>query len=951
MTLRTRLLVSVGLTVALLAGGLYFFSADAVLNGIEKLERRDARADVVRVQRGVDQLLDDLHLKAVDWAEWDDAYAFMKDRNRAFIQSNCPDQTLTTMKLDALIFVDTAGRVAFSKTIRRIEDAPPPSVSRVCRALGLDGPAKLVGARSLRTILVENGLPLMVSVRPILTSRQTGPPRGWLVFGRYFGADELANLAERTQLKLDAFPADSPANPSDVKTAAASLQGQDGPPLRAESNRVLYGYASIRALDGNGVEVIRVALDRHAYAQGLAILDYLFRQTLLIGVSFCIVALFVLERFALARIADLSRQVETAGNDGVVTLPGRDELSGLARRINEMLASIRVGEQKLREYSQDLEAMVAARTAELSRKNAILENAVDGIARLDLEGIHVEVNAAYATLFGREPEDVIGHHWTEFVAPGQEPIIEAALSTVSRTGKAPLEVVGARTDGGSFHGEFVLVGERGEGAEDGELTGYHCFARDVSERKRLEADIVHQAFHDALTGLPNRALFMDRLNQAVRSSERTGRPVAVLFVDLDRFKLINDSLGHESGDLLLKAVTERLLGAVRAKDTVARLGGDEFTVLMEDVRDTEEAETVAERINSCLRAAVALPKREVFVTASVGICFGDGAELTADEMLRRADTAMYFAKENGKAGFATYGPMMQESVTGRIEMEVALRQAVRDGLIVPFYQPLLDLETGLLSGVEALARWHTPHGIIPPGKFIPIAEESGLIVPLGYSVLEQACRQTRQWHLQFPDRQPITVNVNLSGRQLQCADVVERVASIIASTGLDPACLKLEITESVLMTDLDGAIDRLRRLKQMGVKLAIDDFGTGYSSLSSLGTFPVDTVKIDRSFVSRLGDQAEAASIISAIVMVAKTLGMDITGEGVETNEQVALLQSLGCSVGQGYLFGRPSEAASLGERLESSEKFWELPAATDDRQRIEDLLAQLSGDGEQHAA
>jgi diguanylate cyclase (GGDEF)-like protein/PAS domain S-box-containing protein len=949
MTLRTRLLLSVGLAVTLMAVGLYYRSADAVLSGIEKLERQDARADVVRVQRGVDQLLDDLHLKAVDWAEWDDAYAFMKDHNRAFIQSNCPDQTLSTMKLDALVFVDTMGRTVYSKTIPRIQDATPPSVANICKALGFGTAARAkAGQAGMRTILVEHGLPLMVSLRPILTSRQSGPARGWLVFARYFDSEELARLAERTQLRLDAFEVNAASNPADVRAAAASLNGSNGIHLRPENSQVFRGYTSITDLNGAGIQVVRVTVDRHAYAQGLAILRYLLVQTLLIGAVFIAVALIVLERFALSRIADLGSQVENAGAEGTVALSGKDELSTLARRISDMLASIRAGEQKLREANQNLEEMVAARTAELMHKNAVLENAVDGIAQLDLDGKHVEVNAAYASLFGLQPAEVLGRHWTDFIAPNEEPKIGAAINVVAESGKAAMEVVGVRGDGSTFDSEIVLVAERNE---DGVLTGYHCFARDVSVRKRLEADIVHQAFHDSLTGLPNRALFMDRLNQAVRSSARTQRPVAVLFVDLDRFKLINDSLGHESGDLLLQAVTERIMGAVRANDTVARLGGDEFTVLMQDVQDTAEADNVAERINACLRAAVALPQREVFVTASVGICFGEGGELTADEMLKRADTAMYFAKENGKAGFATYGPIMQDSVAGRIELEVALRQAVRDGKIIPFYQPLLDLETGLLAGVEALARWHTAQGIIPPGKFIPIAEESGLIIPLGYSVLEQACRQARQWHLQFPDREPITVNVNLSGRQLQCADVVERVAAIVAETGIDPRCLKLEITESVLMTDLDGAIERLRRLKHMGVKLAIDDFGTGYSSLSSLGTFPVDTVKIDRSFVSRLGDQPEAASIISAIVMVAKTLGMDITGEGVETREQVALLQSLGCSVGQGFLFGRPSAAASLGERISTSNKFWDVPTTMDDRQRIEELLAQLTVDGEQKAA
>jgi diguanylate cyclase (GGDEF)-like protein len=430
---------------------------------------------------------------------------------------------------------------------------------------------------------------------------------------------------------------------------------------------------------------------------------------------------------------------------------------------------------------------------------------------------------------------------------------------------------------------------------------------EIAERRQAQEQLAHQAFHDSLTGLPNRALFLDRLQRALAQARRAKDPVAVLFLDLDNFKVINDSLGHETGDGMLIAIAQRLRACVRPGDTVARLGGDEFTILLEDVDDACRVARVAERVAAALRAPLVIGGREVFTTASIGIAISTGGDEMPGDLLRDADTAMYQAKTGGKAGYAVFDRSMNTRALERLEIESDLRQALEQGELRLHFQPIVQLESGQLTEVEALVRWEHPKlGLVPPGRFIPVAEETGLIVPLGAWVLQEACRQGQAWQGQRPGDPPLVVSVNLSARQLQQADLVDMTARILEETGFDPARLKLEITESVMMLDAESTIGKLHQLKALGVHLAVDDFGTGYSSMAYLSSLPIDTLKIDRSFVSRLGQQTEAEAIVRAIISLAKTLNLQVTSEGIETPEQLAHLQALGCERGQGYYFARP---------------------------------------------
>jgi diguanylate cyclase (GGDEF)-like protein/PAS domain S-box-containing protein len=443
-------------------------------------------------------------------------------------------------------------------------------------------------------------------------------------------------------------------------------------------------------------------------------------------------------------------------------------------------------------------------------------------------------------------------------------------------------------------------------------------SQDITDRKRAEERLLHEAFHDGLTGLPNRALFMDHLKLSVeRGKRREDRLFAVLFLDLDRFKIINDSLGHMVGDQLLVGIARRLEICLRPGDTVARLGGDEFTVLLEDLASVTEAIDVAQRLQRALALPFNLNGHEVFTTVSIGIALSSTGYDRPEEVLRDADTAMYRAKMLGKARHEVFDKTMHARAMNLLQMESDLRRAIERKEFVLHYQPIVALETGAIRGFEALIRWeHPERGFISPDEFIPIAEETGLIIPIGQWVLEEACRQIHQWQVQFPQFPPLQISVNLSSKQFINADLIEQVRRVLYETGVAPESLKLEITESMVMENFETAVEMLKQLRTLGIELSIDDFGTGYSSLSYLHRFPISTLKIDRSFVSSMTGNNENAEIVRTILMLARSLKMDVVAEGVETKDQLIQLAMLECEYGQGYYFSKALDTASAAQLL-----------------------------------
>jgi diguanylate cyclase (GGDEF)-like protein/PAS domain S-box-containing protein len=452
---------------------------------------------------------------------------------------------------------------------------------------------------------------------------------------------------------------------------------------------------------------------------------------------------------------------------------------------------------------------------------------------------------------------------------------------------------------------------------DPTVEGIVLTLRDVTERKGLEEELKHQAFHDALTGLANRALFRDRLEHALARSARSATSLAVLFLDLDDFKLVNDSLGHAAGDELLVDVAARLMRTLRSGDTAARFGGDEFAILLEETNDAEYPCWVAERLLEALKPPFRIEDRPVGVRGSIGIAHSQSGMEGPAEVLRAADVAMYAAKARGKNCYEIYDPALQRAVSERLERTAELQRAVEEGEFVLHYQPIVTLEAGEAIGVEALIRWNHPErGLLGPNEFIPLAEETGLIIPIGAWVLQEACRRAVGWQREHGLLNRLRMSVNISARQFHHEDLVADVSEALRTSGLDPSCLVLEITESVLIRDAHSVVSRMLELKSLGVGFAVDDFGTGYSSLSYLKRFPIDVLKVDKSFVDDVGDSDKAAALAKAIVQLGQSLNLETVAEGIEKARQVDSLRALGCRFGQGFFFARPVPPEQMDKLL-----------------------------------
>lgn len=553
------------------------------------------------------------------------------------------------------------------------------------------------------------------------------------------------------------------------------------------------------------------------------------------------------------------------------------------------------------------------------RYRDLFENARDPMLTYDLmNGRIIDANERVMELTGYDRETLLERSITDLVAKEWHEEAAAALKRVFAGDNTPYELAIVTKKGGHIPVEVtsrIILGKNGQPRT------VQAIGRDITERKQAEETIRRLAYHDALTDLPNRALFEDRLDLALAQSRRMGEMLAVMFLDLDSFKVVNDTLGHSAGDKLLQEVANDIAKLVREGDSVARVGGDEFTLLLAGIAGPQDATEVAQRILDCLRQTRTINGTEFCTTGSIGITTFPADGDNGETLLRNADTAMYRAKERGRDNYQLYTASMNAKMMERIAVEQDLRHALERDELKVFYQAIVSVETGQVTGAEALLRWdHPQRGIITPDEFIPLAEETGLIVEIGESVLREACLQLRKWRA---EGLPLSlVAVNLSARQLQQENLVQRIATVLSETGISPDLVQLEITEGAVMKNVEHAIAMLRQLGQMGVEIALDDFGTGYSSLTYLKRFPIDAVKIDQSFVRDLEHDASDATIVSTVIAMADNLNLNVIAEGVETEAQLEFLRERGCSEYQGYLFSHPVPAdefarvvrASLGE-------------------------------------
>jgi diguanylate cyclase (GGDEF)-like protein/PAS domain S-box-containing protein len=703
------------------------------------------------------------------------------------------------------------------------------------------------------------------------------------------------------------------------------------PVTRFESNHLLQ-FRDI-VLDGETVGTIYIESDLQSLDKRLREYTLAFLCTLLVTLALALVIATRLQRpisRPLADLMDTAKAISAAGDYSIrADLPNRDEFGVLASEFNAMLEQIEERDRQLRQHRAQLAQEVASRTAELLDANAqlrraeekyraIFEDAVVGIFQITPEGRPVSINRALAQMHGFDSPE---HFLAEISDLGSQLFVQTSRMQEFRRELAENGVVrGAEVQ---FYRrdrtkKWALINIRAVHDNDGNIVFHEGTVEDVTDRKFAEERVQFLAYYDALTGLPNRTLLHDRLATALAGARRRNEKVAVLFLDLDRFKVINDSLGHSIGDLLLQKVAERLKTWARAQDTVSRIGGYEFIVLLTALNDVPDAAVAAERMMDMMTAEFVVQDQSFNISCSIGLSIFPEHGADGEALIKNADAAMYCAKDNGRNNFQFFTEEMNAQVMERLTLENSLRLALDRKELFLMYQPQMDMATERIIGVEALIRWQHPElGLVPPDKFIRIAENCGLILPIGEWVLRSACSQARKW--QDEGLLPLPVAVNVSAVQFRNDGFRELIGKVLRETGLAPQFLELELTESLLLSNADVIFSVLQELKEMGLKLAIDDFGTGFSSLSYLRQFPVGKLKIDRSFVRDVALNSDDAAITTAIISMAKGLNLKVIAEGVENEAQMSFLRAQHCDGIQGYYFSKPLTVDDVTDKLRSA--------------------------------
>lgn len=610
------------------------------------------------------------------------------------------------------------------------------------------------------------------------------------------------------------------------------------------------------------------------------------------------------------------RQLYGSGEESYDTLSFQDGRT-FERYSRPLLGAGRVAGRvwSFRDVTERQRDQAALRDRE-QRFRALVQNASDLITVVDEHWEILYQSPSVDQVLGYLPDQLIGQLLGDFIHPDDLGALATFVQEASRRPNRPTLIEARiRDDAGTWHHMEIVGSDR---RSDESVRGFVLNIRDVTERHNLEDQLRHQAFHDELTGLANRARFLDRLEHALKRSQRSGAPVFVMFLDLDDFKTVNDSLGHTVGDDVIRAIGERIAERLRAGDTAARPGGDEFAVLLEDCASLDDAVSTAARLLDDIRVPIRAGDADVVIGVSIGIAEGDASSACGD-LMRNADIAMYVAKSQGKHRYQVFASDMHSQLTERLVLLADIKRAVERSELVVHYQPTVLLKTGQVVGAEALVRWNHPSGdLIAPADFIPAAEESGDILEIGRWVLEQACCAARRWQEHYPDRH-LAVNVNVSPKQLQDDSFVASVGQCLAASGLEPGRLVLEITETALLEEPDHTMDVLAALRRLGVRVALDDFGTGYSSLSHLRRFPIDVLKVDQSFVSDLGGGDQPRGIVQAIVELGQTLNIEVVAEGIERDDQLTALSAMNCLFGQGFLLGRPVDSAAFDGLLDAA--------------------------------
>ncbi len=863
--------------------------------GFLRLETRQTFEATRRTDQLFRQKAEQLGTTATDWAEWDDTYHFVARPNEAYRRLMLTPASLVENDIELLYYLRADGSILFARRIDLSTSRPRPLLPSLKPHLSRLLARCLGGAHPTGVLQLPEGT-LLLAARPTLGDNGQGRPNGMLVMGRFLTPADWTKLVSYPAVAVRAWRRYSPNLPAAPKMLR-SRTFPSQPMVQVLDGRRVAGYSVVNDIYGAPALVLRTDLPRTVYQAGRQSL-FAFGLVLLgLAVVFGLSMNHALDKLVTSRLSLLGARLrEIAGQRDAsarLSLPGKDELTGVADDINAVLQALQQSQDALRDSEGQLRTIINA----MHTGYLIVEADTRLVAG---------ANAAALRMIGASEEEVIGAVCEWFTDPaagidlapdGSEPpeASEQVLLTAQGDRLPILRTAVAITLGGRPYLLENFV--------------------DISERTRAEEAVRHQAYHDSLTGLPNRAHFYERLEKALQESLRSGSMLAVLLLDLDRFKTINDTLGHLVGDVLLREAAVRLQHCLRSDDIIARLGGDEFAVLLPGLDRPELAAVVAQRLLEALRAPFPINGYELHTSTSIGISLfpKDGAD--ANSLLQDADIALYHAKDQGRSTFRYYDTWINATARQRLSLENDLRHALAREELLLHYQPQVHVPSGRIVGLEALLRWQHPEfGLLLPGRFIGLAEEIGLIESIGEWVVREACAQLREW--QEEGLPTVKVAVNLSPLQFHQRNLAGVMREVLTTAGLDPRLLELELTENTAMRNVDFSAKLMADLKAMGLGLCLDDFGVGYTSLVYLKRFPLDTVKIDRSFLGSLDRTPGDAAIVSAILGIARSLGLGVIGEGVETDAQCRFLLSQGCEIMQGFLFSRPVPAPVMAELL-----------------------------------
>jgi diguanylate cyclase (GGDEF)-like protein/PAS domain S-box-containing protein len=899
MSFSKRMMIIMAVTFTLLTFMVYSVSRSILMEDYSSLELQETRNSVQLAYSAIQDDIDEIAANDSDWAGWNETYEFIENRNDQYVANNIPDTSYQDLKLNLILYINTSGEIVYGRSYdyTNNKELPLPAdlENIIAENTGLWQHNTVEGGIS--GIFMFNEGPMILASKPILTSDKNGPQRGALVMGRYVDAAELMSLSGSTHLTLGLLRLDDPELPHDITTMLENSKNDNPIYIQALNEEIISGYGVIKDVFGNPALALKVDMVRSIYQQGNNSLRFFLILLILFVITTGLLVMLIVKRTVLTRLEKMSSDFSLIGyhsdHSMRLQMPGNDEFTQLANSANTMLKSLELNHQNVSDNKE--------------RYSTLTENMYDLISEMSVDGRYLFISTNYSDALGYEPSDIVDKNIAEFLYPeDKNEVMDAIISLDPATLKQLIYRVVCKNGVVKW---FESTGKTYDTVK-GEVR-LVLVSRDITERQKYEEQIRYQAFHDSLTDLPNRTLFMDRLLLALAHAKRNKKMLALIFLDLDRFKLINDTLGHEIGDRLLSEAAWRIKACVREEDTVARFGGDEFTIMLPDMANAEGAAKVAEKILENARLPFTIKGHELYLSISAGIALYPNDGIDADTLLKNADTAMYLAKEKNRNNYQFYTPELNKRIHERLMIEIEMRRAIEREEFILHYQPKINVNTGEMIGVEALVRWqHPERGLVPPVEFIPIAEETGMIVPLGEWVLRTACLQNKRW--QDSGYAPVSISVNLSARQFQLQNLIEMTRRVLNETGLEAHWLELEITESIAMMNSQYTMDTLHRLKKMGIKLSIDDFGTGYSSLSLLKRFPVDKLKIDKSFVMGIGEVQDSEIIASTIIALCKSLKLDVVAEGVETEEQCKFLQKHQCSEMQGYLFSKPVSSVAL---------------------------------------